>query len=291
MRWKISTGVLLVLALLIPMSSAAQAESSVLDETTCQEVVYTDIRELFVIDVGAASDLEVRVLAGRISSVARDESLTVLFGAVQDVLRFGTPGEIRAFLQGPWLTAWTMDLRGEVLRTKGDPNAGAHVQAAAQEALDDGSVDTFLTFLNHGLYVARALDAGWTLETYTDIREFFVIDVAPASNLEIRVLANRISGVARNESLTELFGAVQHVLRFGTPDEIRAFLRDPWLTAWTMDLRGEVLRTKGDPNAGAHVQAAAQDALDDGSVDTLLTFLNHGLYVARALDACAAQPA
>ncbi|MCT2586059.1 ALF repeat-containing protein, partial [Actinophytocola gossypii] len=60
---------------------------------------------------------------------------------------------------------------------------------------------------------------------------------------------------------------------------------------WTMDLRGTVLRTMGDPGAGANVQAAAQEALDEGSVDTFLTFLNHGLYVARALDACAAQPA
>ncbi len=292
MRWKIPAGVLLVLALLIPMSSAvAQAESSGLDETSCQEVVYTDIRELFAIDVSTASDVEIRVLANQISAVAEDESLTGLFGAVQNVLTVGSPDEIRAFLQGPWLTAWTMDLRGEVLRTKGDPNAGVHVQAAAQEALDDGSVDTFLTYLNHGLYVARALDAGWTLKVYTDIRELFVIDLDTASALEVRMLANRISAVARNESLTGLFGAVQNVLRVGTPDEIRAFLRGPWQTYWTMDLRGEVLRTKGDPNAGVHVQTAAQQALDDGSIDTFLTYLNHGLYVARALDACAAQPA
>ncbi|MFI7674303.1 hypothetical protein [Actinophytocola sp. NPDC049390] len=292
MRWKIPAGVLLVLALLIPATSAAaQAESSRLDETTCQEVVYTDIREFFVIDVGTASDLEIRVLANQISAVARAESLTGLFEAVQDVLRFGTPDEIRAFLQGAWEIAWTIDLRGEVLRTKGDPNAGVNVQAAAQEALNNGSVDAFLTYLNHGLYVARALDAGWTLVEYTDIRELFVIDVGTASDLEIRVLANQISAVARAESLTGLFEAVQDVLRFGTPDEIRAFLQGAWEIAWTIDLRGEVLRTKGDPNAGVNVQAAAQEALNNGSIGAFLTYLNHGLYVARALDACAAQPA
>jgi hypothetical protein len=50
-----------------------------------------------------------------------------------------------------------------------------------------------------------------------------------------------------------------------------------------------VNRTLADPSAGAHVEAAAQVALDDGSIDTSLTFLNHGLYVARALDACESQ--
>ncbi|WP_460407518.1 hypothetical protein, partial [Actinophytocola sediminis] len=69
MRWKIPTGALLVLALLIPASSAsAQTGSARLAETTCQAVVYTDVRELFVIDVDTASDLEIRMLANRIDS-------------------------------------------------------------------------------------------------------------------------------------------------------------------------------------------------------------------------------
>ncbi|MFI9010006.1 hypothetical protein ACIGNX_22515 [Actinosynnema sp. NPDC053489] len=36
--------------------------------------------------------------------------------------------------------------------------AGPNVRAAAQEALDNGTVDAFLGHLNGGLYVARALD-------------------------------------------------------------------------------------------------------------------------------------
>jgi hypothetical protein len=112
-----------------------------------------------------------------------------------------------------------------------------------------------------------------------------------ARSTPVRVLANQITSVARAESLTELYEALQDLLGNGTPDEIRAFLQSSWQVAWTIDLRIAVLRAKGDPNAGANVQAAAQRALDNGSTDTLLTFLNHGLYVARALDACEAQPA
>ncbi|MBB4908762.1 ALF repeat-containing protein [Actinophytocola algeriensis] len=292
MRWKIPASVLLVLALLIPASTAvAQTGSSRLDETTCQAVVYTDIRELFVVDLDTASDLEIRMLANRISSVAGAESLTGLYEAVQELLRNGSPDEIRAFLQEGWQTHWTIDLRVTVLRTMGDPAAGANVRAAAQEALDDGTIDTFLTYLNHGLYVARALDAGWSLEVHTDIRGLFVVDLDTASDLEIRMLANRISSVAGAESLTGLYEAVQELLRNGSPDEIRAFLQEGWQTHWTMDLRVTVLRTMGDPAAGANVRAAAQEALDDGTIDTFLTYLNHGLYVARALDACESQPA
>jgi hypothetical protein len=32
------------------------------------------------------------------------------------------------------------------------------VQTAAQNALDNGSIDAFLAYLNDGLYVARGLD-------------------------------------------------------------------------------------------------------------------------------------
>ncbi len=292
MRSKFLASVLLVLALVIPASSAvAQTKSSTLGETTCQAVTYTDIRERFVIDLDTASNLEIRVLANQVSSVAGAESLTELYGAVQDVLRNGSPEEIRAFLKSTWQLAWTMDLRGAVLRVKGDPLAGANVRATAQEALDEGSVDVMLTYLNHGLYVARALDAGWTLKVYTDIRERFTIDLDTATDLEIRVLANQVSSVAGAESLTQLYGAVQNVLRNGTPEEIRTFLKSSWQVAWAIDIRGEVGRTKGDPLSGPNVRAAAQEALNDGSIDVMLTYLNHGLYVARALDACESQAA
>ena len=289
MRWKIPACVLLVLALLVPATSAvAQTGSAAPAETTCQAVEYTDVREFFVIDVETASNLEIRMLANQISAVARAESLFDLYASVQRQLRSGTPDEIRDYLRGTWRVAWTIDLRGWVNRVLGNPASGAHVRAAAQAALDDGSVDAFLNFLNHGLYVARALDAGWSFTEYRDIRELVVIDVDTASDIEVRVLANQIDAVARAESLTSLDDALQDLLGFGTPDEIRDFLRGDWQVPWTIDLRVAVNRVLADPAAGAHVRAAAQAALDDGSVGTFLTFLNHGLYVARALDACEA---
>jgi Short repeats of unknown function len=160
MRWKILASLFLVLALLIPASSAAaQTRSSRLEKAACQASMYTDIRELFVVDVDTASDLEIRVLVNRISAVAEAESLIELRGAAQQKLRFGSPDELRSFLRELWRVAWVIDLRSEVLRAMGDPNAGANVQATAQEALFDGSIETLLTYLNHGLYVARALDA------------------------------------------------------------------------------------------------------------------------------------
>ncbi|MGC4811172.1 ALF repeat-containing protein, partial [Micromonospora sp. DT228] len=71
-------------------------------------------------------------------------------------------------------------------------------------------------------------------------------------------------------------------------DDLRAFLKTGLRVSWTTDLRIAANRTM--PNAGDNVRAAAQVALDNGTIDALLTYLNHGLYVARALD-CVYQPA
>lgn len=160
MRWKIPIGVLSVIALLIPAPSAVAQTGSRLDEATCQEVVYTDIRELFTIDVDTASDIEVRMLVGRIDSVARAELLVDLHAAAQSVLTGDDPGELREFLRTTWRIAWAIDLRITVGRVHSDPDSGPIVRAAANDVLRNGeTLDDFLTFLNHGLYVARALDA------------------------------------------------------------------------------------------------------------------------------------
>lgn len=63
MRWKIPAGIVLALALLIPAAPAAAHDaSSGLDATTCQAVVYADVRELVTIDLDTASDTEVPYL-------------------------------------------------------------------------------------------------------------------------------------------------------------------------------------------------------------------------------------
>jgi hypothetical protein len=49
-----------------------------------------------------------------------------------------------------------MDLRIAVGRTL--TNAGVHVQAAAQLVLGTATVDAYLAYLNHRLYIARASD-------------------------------------------------------------------------------------------------------------------------------------
>lgn len=158
MRGKLSAGVLMALAFLIPAAPAvAQTAPPGLNES-CQTVerkVYKDIRELMTIDLDTATDVEVRMLAGRILSVANAESLPVLPQAIQEKLD-GTPDDLRKFLKTDVQNAWTTDLRVEVVRTL--TGAGPHVKAAAQKALDDGTIDAFLAFLNDGLYAARALD-------------------------------------------------------------------------------------------------------------------------------------
>jgi LPXTG-motif cell wall-anchored protein len=158
MRWKMPAGVLVALAFLIPAApAAAQTEPPVLD-AACQTVerkVFKDIRELIKIDLDTASDTDVRVLAGQILTVARANSLPLLPRALQTHLD-GTPEELRAFLKNDVLKAWTTALRVSVVRTL--TNAGPNVQAAAQKTLDAGKLDGYLTYLNEGLYAARALD-------------------------------------------------------------------------------------------------------------------------------------
>ena len=154
--------VLLVLALLVPTSSAtAHTRSPSVHQATCQVILYTDIRELVTIDVDTASNLEIRVLANQILSHARVDALTTLPGRLNDLLRNGTPDDIRAFLKTGMWTVWTTDLRIAVNQTMS--GAGTNVEAAAQEALDNGTVDAFLDYLNGGLYIARARDCVYPL--------------------------------------------------------------------------------------------------------------------------------
>jgi hypothetical protein len=156
MRWKIPAGVLLALALLIPAAPAvAQTGSPKQAQTSCQTIGYADIRQLVVIDLDAASDTDVRVLANQIQAVAVAESLTTLPGKMQARLD-GAPADLRAFLKTTLRTVWSTDLRIAVNRTM--TNAGSNVRAAAQQALDAGTVDALLGYLNDGLYVARAQD-------------------------------------------------------------------------------------------------------------------------------------
>jgi LPXTG-motif cell wall-anchored protein len=148
----------MALAFLVPAAPAvAQTGPTGLNET-CQTVerkVYKDIRELVTIDLDTATDVEVRVLAVQILSVAKAESLPVLPGALQKRLD-GTADDLRAFLKADVQTAWSTDLRVSVVRTL--TGAGANVKAAAQKALDAGAIDVYLAYLNDGLYAARALD-------------------------------------------------------------------------------------------------------------------------------------
>ncbi|MFG3577666.1 ALF repeat-containing protein [Micromonospora chersina] len=158
MRWKLSAGVLMALAFLIPAAPAtAQTEPPVLNEA-CQTVerkVYTDIRELVTIDLDTATNVEVRVLANQILAAAKADSLPVLPDAIQDHLD-GTADDLRAFLKADVQTAWSTALRVTVVRTL--TGAGTNVKAAAQKALDEGTIDAYLAYLNNGLYAARALD-------------------------------------------------------------------------------------------------------------------------------------
>ncbi|MDP9794928.1 LPXTG-motif cell wall-anchored protein [Catenuloplanes nepalensis] len=158
MRWKMSAGVLVALAFLIPAApAAAQAAQPGLD-AACQTVerkAYTDIRKLVTIDLDTATDVEVRVLANQIMSAAKAETLPILTGAVQERLD-GTEDELRAFLKEDAQKAWSVDLRVSVTRTLTD--AGTNVEAVAQETLRGEGIDAYLTYLNDGLYSARALD-------------------------------------------------------------------------------------------------------------------------------------
>jgi LPXTG-motif cell wall-anchored protein len=158
MRWKLSAGVLVALAFLIPAAPAmARTGSPGLNEScqTVERTVYKDVRQLVTIDLDTATNVELRILANQILSVASAESLPVLTQAVQERLD-GTTDDLRKFLKTDLRNAWTTDLRISVLRTL--TGAGANVKAAAQKVLDDGDIDAYLAYLNDGLYAARALD-------------------------------------------------------------------------------------------------------------------------------------
>ncbi|WP_326561460.1 LPXTG cell wall anchor domain-containing protein [Micromonospora sp. NBC_01796] len=158
MRWKVPAGVLVALAFFIPAAPAvAQTEAPGLNEA-CQTVerkVYKDIRELVTIDLDTATDLQVRVLTADILAAAMADSLIVLPPAIQERLK-GTPDDLRAFLKTGMQNAWSTDLRINVVRTL--TGAGANVEAATQTVLKNGTIDTYLAYLNDGLYAARAAD-------------------------------------------------------------------------------------------------------------------------------------
>ncbi|MEU7572878.1 LPXTG cell wall anchor domain-containing protein [Micromonospora sp. NPDC049240] len=158
MRWKLSAGVLVALAFLIPAApAAAQAQVPGLDPAcqTIERKVYKDFRELITIDVGTATNAELRLLAYRLLAEAQAESLLVLPKAIEDRLN-GTADDLRAFLKSDVQGRWQTDLR--VKTNQAMTGAGPNVRAATQKALDDGSIDVLLAFLNTGLYDARALD-------------------------------------------------------------------------------------------------------------------------------------
>lgn len=142
------------------------------------------------------------------------------------------------------------------------------------------TIDVYLAYLNHGRHIARAHDTG-SFKAFTDIRQRVTIDLGTASDAELRVLAGQLLAVATADALVVLPGALRTRLD-GTADDLRTFLQTQLQSAWTTDLRIATSQTL--PNAGSNVRAAAQQALEDGSIDAYLTYLNGGLYVARALD-------
>ncbi|MEU8813965.1 LPXTG cell wall anchor domain-containing protein [Actinoplanes sp. NPDC048796] len=158
MRGKMAAGVLVALALLIPAAPAmAQAATPVLgaDCQTVEPKVFKDIRPLLTIDVDTANEAEVRRLAYQILAATEGQSLPVLPPALEERLK-GTSEDLRAFLKKGWQAAWTADLRISIGRTMTD--AGPNVRQAANKVLDGESYDDYLTYLNEGVYAARALD-------------------------------------------------------------------------------------------------------------------------------------
>ncbi|WP_203794105.1 ALF repeat-containing protein, partial [Actinoplanes couchii] len=158
MRRNITAGVLMALALLVPAAPAAAHAAAPGLDATCQTVerkLFTDIRKLITIDLDTATDTEIRVVANQIQAAAKADALPVLPGAIQEALD-GTAEELKAFLKTGALSAWKVDLRVSVTRTLN--NAGPKVKAGAQDVLKDGGTDVMLTWLNEGLYAARALD-------------------------------------------------------------------------------------------------------------------------------------
>lgn len=158
MRWKISAGVLMALAFLIPAAPAVAQIGPPGLNAACQPVerkVYKDIRKLVAIDLDTATDVEVRVLANQIMATAEADSLPALSHATQNRLD-GTADDLRAYLKTDVQKAWQADLRLRVYGTL--PDAGANVKAAAQKVLEEGAIDALLAYLNDGLYAARTLD-------------------------------------------------------------------------------------------------------------------------------------
>ena len=158
MRSRIPAGVLLSLALLIPAAPAAAHAASPRPNGACQTAerkVYKDIRELVTIDLDTAPATDVRLLANQILAAANADSLLTLAGRMQERLD-GTADDLRAFLKTNMRATWSTDLRVAVNQVV--TGAGAHVKAAGQKVLDDGTIDALLAFLNDGLYVARAQD-------------------------------------------------------------------------------------------------------------------------------------
>lgn len=282
MRWKILVGVVLASALVVPAAPALAEGRAVPGAAskaaaTCATVVYKDIRGLVTVDLDTASDTQVRILATQMLSAATTEGLTYLPDRVQAALD-GTAADLRAFLKTGWQPVWTTDLRIAVVRTLA--SGKTNVQTAAQSALDTGTVDAYLAFLDHGWYAARAKDAG-SYKAYADIRTLVTIDLDTASDTQVRILANQILSVATTEALTYLPARIQAGLD-GTPDALRALLKSGWQSSWSTDLRIAVNRALA--SGGTNVKNAAQAALDNGSVDALLTFLDDGIYIARAAD-------
>jgi len=159
MRGKLAAGVTMALVFLIPAAPAlAEGGPTGLDAAchTVERKVYKDIPKLVTIDLGTADDGQVRMLADQIMNEAKlVESLPALPDALQKAMD-GTPDDLRTFLKTDLQKAWTLALRVSMVQTL--TGAGTHVKAATQELLDHGSADTYLAYLNDGLYAARVLD-------------------------------------------------------------------------------------------------------------------------------------
>lgn len=169
MRWSIPAGALIALAFLVPTAPAVaqtesprtvtQTESPGLNED-CEPVerkVYKDLRNQLSIDLDNAHFGELRLLASRILHEAHINSFNRLSDGINEGLE-GTEDELRAYLRADVQDVWHIDLRIRVNQTVAPVDTGPEVEDAGQKALDDGSVDAFLAYLNDGLYVARARD-------------------------------------------------------------------------------------------------------------------------------------
>lgn len=160
MRGKMAAGVLVALALVIPAAPAlAEPAAPPGLDAACQPIerkVYKDIRELVSIDPDTAPKVEVEIVATRVLSAAQRDKLLALPEAAQKALD-GTEEQQRTFLKTGVRQAFLVDLRILTLRTLTDDRT-TNANKAAQKALDAGSIEALLAFMNDGLYAARALD-------------------------------------------------------------------------------------------------------------------------------------